>query len=84
MKNYTKSSGHVFINLGFPNAEERLAKAELPIKIDYIIRKKRLTQPQVAKILGLRPPEISALLHGKLAEFSTNYLFKFFITLEAY
>lgn len=81
MKNYTKSSGNVFADLDLPDAEERLAKADLAIQIDHIIRKKRLTQEQAAKILGVSQPKVSALLHGKLAGFSMDRLFKFLMAL---
>ena len=37
-----KSSGNVFADLGLPNAEDRLAKAELARKISEIIAKRRL------------------------------------------
>lgn len=49
MENYVKSSGNVFADLGFSDAEERLAKAELARQIDHIIKKKRLTQERAAK-----------------------------------
>lgn len=81
MKNYTKSSGNVFADLDLPDAEERLAKADLAIQIDHIIRKKKLTQEQAAKILGVSQPKVSALLHGKLAGFSIERLFKFLMAL---
>ncbi len=81
MKNYTKSSGNVFADLDLPDAEERLAKADLAIQIDHVIRKKRLTQEEAAKILGVSQPKISALLHGKLAGFSIDRLFKFLMAL---
>lgn len=81
MKNYTKSSGNVFADLDLPDAEERLAKADLAIQIDHIIRRKKLTQEQAAKILRVSQPKVSALLHGKLAGFSIDRLFKFLMAL---
>jgi len=36
---YTVSSGNVFADLGLPNPEELLAKAELANKITVLIRK---------------------------------------------
>jgi len=36
-KNITPSSGNVFADLGLPNPEERLAKAELARQINNII-----------------------------------------------
>jgi len=82
MEDYVKSSGNVFADLGLPDAEERLAKAELARQIEHIIKKKRLTQEKVAKILGISQPKVSALLHGKLAGFSMDRLLRFLMALD--
>lgn len=81
MEDYIKSSGNVFADLGFPDAEERLAKAKLIVQIDRIIRKRRLTQEEAAKILGISQPKISSLLHGNFEGFSMDRLFKFLMNL---
>lgn len=81
MKDYVETGDNIFADLGLPNPEERLAKAKLAMQIDYIIRKKRLTQEQAAKTLGVSQPKISALLRGKLAGFSMDRLFKFLMAL---
>jgi predicted XRE-type DNA-binding protein len=82
MEDYVKGSGNVFADLGLPDAEERLAKAELARQIEHIIKKKRLTQERAAKILGISQPKVSALLHGKLAGFSMDRLLKFLMALD--
>ena len=41
---YVVGSGNVFADLGLPNAEEMLAKAELAQKITRILARRRLTQ----------------------------------------
>jgi len=82
MEDYVKSSGNVFADLGLPDAEERLAKAELARQIELIIKKKRLTQERAAKILGISQPKVSALMHGKLAGFSMDRLLKFLMALD--
>ena len=82
MEEIIKSSGNVFADLGLPNPEERLAKAELARQIAHLIKKKKLTQVQAAKLLDIDQPKISALLKGKLAGFSMDRLFKFLIALD--
>jgi predicted XRE-type DNA-binding protein len=82
MDNYIKGSGNVFADLGMPDAEERLAKAELARQIEHIIKRKRLTQQRTAKILGISQPKVSALLNGKLAGFSMDRLLKFLMALD--
>jgi predicted XRE-type DNA-binding protein len=74
---FERSSGNVFKDLGFPDAEALLAKAELVSRISEIIRKRRLTQVKAAEILGVSQPKVSALLCGHLDGFSTDRLFRF-------
>jgi predicted XRE-type DNA-binding protein len=74
---HTVSSGNIFADLGFPDAEERLAKLDLAIRIFDIIKKKRLTQAKAAELLEIDQPKISALSQGKLSGFSLERLFRF-------
>ena len=69
-RDYVKSSGNLFVDLGFPNADEMLAKAELAIKIADILRQRRLTQVQAERLLGVDQPKVSAFIRGRLSEFS--------------
>ena len=59
---HTVGSGNVFADLGFPNAEEMLAKAELAQKITAIITRRRLTQAEAAKLLGVQRTYLYSLL----------------------
>ena len=72
-----ESSGNVFADLGLPNSDEMLVKAELVSKIGEIIETRNLTQMDAAEILGIDQPKVSALIRGKLAGFSTERLFRF-------
>ena len=78
---YIESSGNVFADLGLPDAEERLAKAELAQKIGGILRQRRLTQVQAAAVLGIDQPKVSALLCGQLSRFSIEKLMQFLLLL---
>jgi len=71
------SSGNVFADLGLPNPEERLVKAELASKISSLIEQKNLTQIEAAELLGIDQPKVSALTRGKLSGFSTARLLRF-------
>lgn len=72
-----EGSGNVFADIGLPNPEERLAKAELAIRIAETIRARRLTQTRAAHILKVDQPKISRLLRGQLSGFSTERLMHF-------
>jgi len=80
-RDYIEGSGNVFADLGFADAEEMLAKAELAQKIGAILQKRRLTQVQAAEILGVDQPKISALLCGRLSRFSMEKLMQFLLLL---
>jgi predicted XRE-type DNA-binding protein len=79
MKNVkvTKSSGNVFADLGLPNADEHLVKAEIVLGIADRVKTKSLTQAQVAKLIGLAQPDVSKLLRGHFAGYSFERLFGF-------
>ncbi len=72
-----ESSGNVFADIGLPDAEERLAKAGLAVRISEAIRSRRLTQTQAARLLKIDQPKISRLLRGQLSGFSTERLMHF-------
>jgi predicted XRE-type DNA-binding protein len=78
---YTVSSGNVIADLGLPNPEELLAKAELANKITVLIRERGLTQAQAAKLLRLDQPKVSALIRGRLTGFSIERLMRFLLLL---
>ena len=59
-----RGSGNVFADLGHPEAEVHLLKAELVTRIDRIIRRRKLKQADAAKLLGLSQPDVSRLLRG--------------------
>jgi predicted XRE-type DNA-binding protein len=76
------SSGNVFEDLGLPNADERLAKAELARVIRAIVKGKNWTQRRAAEALGIAPPDVSDLMRGKLARFSQERLERFLNALD--
>ncbi len=51
-----KGSGNVYADLGFPDSEDMLVKAQLVTKIAEIIRQRRLTQAQAAKLVVKQTP----------------------------
>ena len=71
-----RGSGNVFADLGHPDAEARLLKANLVTRIDKIIRQRGLKQVEAAKLLGLSQPDISRLLRGSFREYSVERLLR--------
>jgi predicted XRE-type DNA-binding protein len=71
----TRGSGNVFTDLGFTDAEERLAKAKLAHEIASHCE--GMTQKEIAARLEIDQPKVSALLRGQLQQFSTERLMTF-------
>jgi predicted XRE-type DNA-binding protein len=55
----------VYAELGFPDAAEMLVKAQLVVKIAEILRERRWSQQQAAKVLALTQPKLSRMLRGQ-------------------
>jgi len=72
----SEGSGNVFADLGFAEPEEELAKAQLASHIRQVIKQRRLTQKAAAALMGVDQPKVSALLNGRLANFSTERLMR--------
>ena len=72
-----RGSGNVFADLGLPNPDLALAKAELVQCLRGLIAERKLTQAQAAKLLGLDQPKVSALVRGRVEGFSIDRLFRF-------
>ena len=67
-------SENVYRDLGYPDADEMLIKAQLVYKISEIIRGKGLTQVQAGRILGVTQPKLSGLLRGQFRAISERRL----------
>lgn len=79
-KKTTKSSGNVFIDLGFDPAEAAVLqmRANLMSDLRRYIEKQKFTQAAAAKRLGIAQSRVSDLVCGKWDKFSLEML----ITLE--
>ena len=75
-------SRNVFKDIGVPNPEEHLVKAQLVFRIDGIVKKRRLKQIQVADLLGIRQPDVSKMLRGEFRQFSVERLLRFLVALN--
>jgi predicted XRE-type DNA-binding protein len=77
----TAGSGNVFADMGLAEPEEELTKAQLASHIRQIIKRRRLTQIAAAALMGIDQPKVSALLNGRLANFSSERLMRLLTTL---
>lgn len=74
---WEEGSTNVFADLDMVDADEKLAKAELALKINQILKKRNLKQIEAAKLLGIDQAKISLLNRGRLAGFSIERLVRY-------
>jgi predicted XRE-type DNA-binding protein len=68
------TTDNIFADLGLKNAEELRARSDLMSELVSIIRNSRLSQKEIAKMLGISAPKVSALMTGKINDFSNDTL----------
>jgi predicted XRE-type DNA-binding protein len=81
-KTFEVGSGNVFRDLGLPNAEEHLVKAQLVFKIDNIMKRRGLKQSEAAALFGVKQPDVSKMLRGDFRQFSVERLLRFLVALN--
>lgn len=74
---YTIGSDNIFADLGVTEPQESLIKAKLAYRISTLIDEQGLTQKRAAEILGVDQPKVSALVRGRLTNFSAERLMTF-------
>jgi len=72
---------NVWLQLGFPDAEEHYLKAELVLRLEKAIRSLGLTQRIAARRIGTTQPELSKILGGKFTEVSLERPMRFLTAL---
>jgi len=72
----TKSSGNIFLDLGFAPHEAAvlLLRAQLAEALRAWMEREQLTQAHAAKRLGIAQPRISDIARGKVELLSLDYL----------
>ncbi len=75
-KKIAESSGNIFLDLGFPphEAEVMLLRAKLAEALRAWTERKKMTQAQAARRLGISQPRVSEIMRGKVELLSLDYL----------
>ncbi len=71
-----RGTKNVFADLGFPDVDTHLLKAELVTRIQGVISAQELTQIAAAKRMGLSQPDVSRLLNGHFRDVSVERLMR--------
>jgi predicted XRE-type DNA-binding protein len=68
------SSGNVFKDLGFPDAEELKIKSGLAVEITRAVRRLGLTQQEAGRQMGISQAKVSCLIRGDFSNLSESKL----------
>lgn len=75
------STDNIFADLGFPNPEEHLVKAQIVVRMTDIIRTRRFPHNEAARRLGIRSLTLSKMLRGDFRRISIARLRRFLVVL---
>jgi predicted XRE-type DNA-binding protein len=72
MTTIEESSGNIYADLGFGDADEMLVKAQLARQITITINERQWTQSDACQVLELIQPKLSNLFNGKFRGISES------------
>jgi predicted XRE-type DNA-binding protein len=70
-------SDNIFADLGLPDAETHLLKAQIVSEIYRLSNARKLSQAKTGTVLGISQPEVSRLFKGNFREYSVERLMEF-------
>ena len=73
---FEKSSGNVFLDIGFfeAEAERELLRSDLAFEVHSILKERKLIATEVGEILGIDQSDVSRLKNGEFQCFSAERL----------
>jgi predicted XRE-type DNA-binding protein len=82
MSDITHGTTNVFADLGFEDAAERQTKTRLALAVNELLKGRKLKQREIAELLGIPQPKVSALKNYRLDNFSVERLMEFLTALD--
>jgi predicted XRE-type DNA-binding protein len=70
-------SSNIFADLGLNEPDELYTRAALGVQVMKILKERSYSQKQAAEFLGIKQPEISAIMCAKFRRFSQERLIGF-------
>jgi predicted XRE-type DNA-binding protein len=71
------SGANIFADLGLPDADGHLLKAQIVAELYRLTNTHKLTQANAGKRIGISQPEVSRLFKGHFREYSVERLIGF-------
>lgn len=78
----THGSTNVFDDLGYQDAAERQTKTRLALAVNELLKARKLKQREIADVLHIPQPKVSALKNYRLDQFSVERLMEFLTCLN--
>ncbi len=75
------SRDDIFADLGLTDSGEMKIRSDLMSEVVNIIKKSGIPQKEIAVILGISAPKVSALMSGKINDFSNDTLMNYLTSL---
>lgn len=72
-----QTNDNIFADLGLKDAEEMRIRSDLMSEVVHIIKNSGLPQKEIAKILKITASKVSALMNGKINDFSNDSLMNY-------
>ena len=82
MTKIIRGTSNVFADLGYPDASERQTKTRLALAVNELLKARKLKQREIAILLGVPQPKVSALKNYRLDQFSVERLMEFLTALN--
>ena len=82
MSTITRGTANVFADLGYADAAERQTKTRLALAVNELLKARKLKQREIATLLGVPQPKVSALKNYRLDQFSVERLMEFLTALN--
>ena len=82
MSKITRGTTNVFADLGYADAAERQTKTRLALAVNELLKGRKLKQREIATLLGIPQPKVSALKNFRLDYFSVERLLEFLTALN--
>ena len=78
----THGISNVFTDLGYQDAAARQTKTHLALAVNELLEARALNQREIASLLGVPQPKVSALKNYRLDQFSVERLMEFLTALN--
>ena len=82
MTKITRGTTNVLADLGHADAAERQTKTRLALAVNELLKARKLKQREIATVLGVPQPKVSALKNYRLNQFSIERLMEFLTALN--